>query len=276
MSNLSVINITKNFRRKSALKNISCNFSNGITALLGPNGAGKSTLMYIISTLIDADCGTIQYSNCDIKKLKEKYLGKVSVLFQDQPMYKNYTAYEYLYFCGMLKNMSKKDINEQAEYFLQYFGIYENRNKKISTFSGGMRQRLALCGVFLGAPEIILLDEPSVGLDIYEREELKNLLCRLKNSAIIIISTHIVSDIENISDNIIIINNGEIRAIGTQNELIDKFQNMIWEIPNNKNMLPHVKTYTFNGKMFGISEVKPHIDAQPKEAELTDVYFGFL
>lgn len=276
MCNLSVKSISKNFKRKSALINVSCEFSRGITALLGPNGAGKSTLMNIISTLSDADSGTVEYMGLDINKQKALYTKKISVLFQNQPMYKNYTAYEYLLFCGALKDMKKKDVKEQAEKLLHYFGIFDNRKKRISVLSGGMKQRLALCGVFLGNPEIILLDEPSVGLDIYEREELKSLLCRLKEKATIIISTHIVSDIENISDNIILLNNGQISALGTQEELIYGLKDSIWKLPIAETCEYDIKTYSSNGILYGVSKNKPHPDAEPKKVELTDVYFSYI
>ena len=276
MEKLTVTNVSKKYRKKVALQQVSCEFSNGITALLGPNGAGKSTLMNIICTILNSDEGIIEYKGYDIKKLKASYLEKISVLFQNQPMYKNYTAIEYLYFCGSLKNMARSDIQEQGKILMNYFGIYDNRNKKISTFSGGMKQRLALCGVFLGNPRIILLDEPSVGLDIYEREELKNLLFGLKENCIIIISTHIVSDIENIADNVIMLNEGKISAVGTQNELVEQLRNVVWELPNNKSEIPNIKTYMSNGKRLGISDIKPHPDAKPKVVDLTDVYFYFL
>ena len=123
---------------------------------------------------------------------------------------------------------------------------------------------------------IVLLQYLSVGLDIYEREELKNLLFGLKENCIIIISTHIVSDIENIADNVIMLNEGKISAVGTQNELVEQLRNVVWELPNNKSEIPNIKTYMSNGKRLGISDIKPHPDAKPKVVDLTDVYFYFL
>lgn len=276
MNVLTVNGISKRFKKKVALNNVSCEFSNGITALLGPNGAGKSTLMNIMCTLLSADGGAVQYNGCDIKQLKSSYLAKISMQFQNQPIYKNYTANEYLQFCGSLKNMTKAQISEQGDSLLEYFGIADNKAKKIATFSGGMKQRLALCGTFLGKPEIIFLDEPSAGLDIYEREELKNLLCGIKKETIIIISTHIVSDVENIADKIVLLNDGKISVTGTQQELVDSINGSVWELPDNTEIPLEIKCYNSNGKTFCVADKKPLPDSMRKNAELTDVYFSYL
>jgi len=230
MAVLEAKNITKHYRKKTALTQFSCTFQPGITALLGPNGAGKSTLMNIMCTLLPASSGEILYDGKNILTLKQEYLGKISMLFQNQPMYKNYTSEEYLYFCGALKGLSPKTIAEQGDYYLKYFGIEDTRDRKISTFSGGMKQRLALCGAFLGNPEIILLDEPSAGLDIYERKELKRLLCNLKQQCIIILSTHIVSDVEDIADHIVLLKEGKIQFAGTPDKLEGTLDDLITEM----------------------------------------------
>ena len=276
MATLTVNDITKKFKKKVALDDVSCSFSNGITALLGPNGAGKSTLMNIMCTLLSADSGTVSYKGKNICELDEEYLGKIAIQFQNQPMYKNYMAEEYLEFCGALKGIDKRKIAEQSEELLKFFGLEADKKKKIATFSGGMKQRLALCGTFLGNPEIVMLDEPSAGLDIYEREELKNLLCELKKNCIIIVSTHIVSDIENIADRIVLLNEGKIQSTGTQQELIENIQEKVWELPNDFADGDLYHTYRSNGKLLCISEEKPHAEAKAKQADMTDVYFSCI
>lgn len=276
MAVLEVNHITKKFKTKLALQDVSCSFTNGITALLGPNGAGKSTLMNIMCSLLPADEGVVKYNNCDIKELKAGYLEKISMQFQSQPMYRNYTGEEYLAFCGALKGISKQEIKEQGQYLLEYFGIETSKKKRISTFSGGMKQRLALCGTFLGNPEVIFLDEPSAGLDIYEREELKKLLCEWKTKSIIIVSTHIVSDIENIADDIVLLNEGKVHSIGTQKELIDDIENCIWEIPREKAKSIASQVYHSDGKSLCFSKDRPCPEAILKPADLTDVYFSCL
>ena len=271
MQGLMLQDISKHFGKKQALRSVSCEIGCGITALLGPNGAGKTTLMNIICTLLKADTGKVTYNGQDIRDQKAAYLEKLSVQFQSQPMYKSDTAMEYLDFCAALKGIPQKEARNQGQTLLEQFGIADTGKKRIATFSGGMRQRLALCGTFLGSPEIILLDEPSAGLDIYEREELKRYLCELKKDRLIIISTHIVSDIENIADNIILLSNGCIHASGTQQALIQAVQRKIWQIPDNAEMKE--KTYHSDGKRLCYSTQKPCPEAMSKEADLTDVYF---
>lgn len=271
MQKLVLENISKRFGKKQALRSVSCEIGCGITALLGPNGAGKTTLMNIICTLLKADTGKVTYNGQDIREQKTAYLEKLSVQFQNQPMYKSDTAIEYLDFCAALKGIPQKKAQEQGQALLGQFGITDTGKKRIAAFSGGMRQRLALCGTFLGNPEIILLDEPSAGLDIYEREELKRYLCELKKDRLIIISTHIVSDIENIADNIILLSNGSIHASGTQQALIQAIQGKIWQVPDSAEVKE--KTYHSDGKRLCYNTQKPCPEAINKQADLTDVYF---
>ena len=272
MEGLELRSISKRFGKKRALDRVSCRFDHGITALLGPNGAGKSTLMNIVCTLLQADSGTVTYGGMPILNMKRDYLEKLSMLFQNQPMYRGDTAMEYLHFTGILKGIPKEQITQQGEALLRRFGIADTGKKKISAFSGGMRQRLALCGAFLGQPEILMLDEPSAGLDIYEREELKRYLCTLKQDRTVIISTHIVSDIENIADQIILLSEGRVHACGTQQELIGRLDGKVWQIPETAEVTGHV--YYSDGRRLCIADDKPCPDAVPKAADLTDVYFS--
>lgn len=273
MAQLTFEHINKRFGKKQALREVSCEISDGLTALLGPNGAGKSTLMNILCTLLKADSGCVLYNGSDIRKLGEAYLEKISVQFQNQPMYKSDTAMEYLAFCAALKGLPPQQVKTQGVELLERFGIADTGRKRIAAFSGGMRQRLALCGTFLGNPEIILLDEPSAGLDIYEREELKRFLWELKKDRIIIVSTHIVSDIENIADNILLLDSGRIHASGTQQALIESLDGAIWELPADAEGAG--KVYHSDGKRLCIHAEKPCPEAVPKAADLTDVYFSF-
>lgn len=266
--------ISKRFRKVQALQDVSYTFRPGITALLGPNGAGKSTMMNIICTLLKQDAGTVQYNSLDIQKMGTAYLEKLSVQFQSQPMFRGDTAMEHMHFCGALKGIPPTTVKTQSQELLRQFGIADTGRKPIYTFSGGMRQRLALASTFLGNPEIILLDEPSAGLDIYEREVLKRYLCEQKKEKIIIVSTHIVSDVENIADNIVLLSSGRIYANGSQAALISKMDGQIWQIPEEAEI--SVPTYYSDSKRLCHSEVPPHPGAIPKNADLTDVYFSCI
>lgn len=266
--------ISVSFKKVKALRHISYELKPGITALLGPNGAGKSTLMNVICTLRKPSAGKVYYNDTDIAKQKKQYLSKVSVLFQNQPMFKSDTAMDYLLFCGALKGLDRDKIQNQAMELLQRFGIAGTGKKAISAFSGGMRQRLALAGTFLGDPEIILLDEPSAGLDIYEREELKRYLCELKKDRIIIVSTHIVSDVEDIADDIVLLSGGRIYANGSQHDLIQSLQGQIWELPEDCDV--QLPTYYSNGKQLCRCNEPPAFGARQKVPDLTDVYFSCI
>lgn len=269
---LKLESVSKRFKKVRALKNVSCEFNSGITALLGPNGAGKSTMMNIICTLLKQDAGTVSYNGQEIRKLGKLYLEKLSVQFQNQPMYKGDTAMEHMTFCGALKGLDPKLVKQQALELLKQFGIADTGRKPISSFSGGMRQRLALASTFLGDPQIILLDEPSAGLDIYEREVLKHYLCELKKNRIIIVSTHIVSDVENIADDIVLLSEGKLYAQGSQQLLISKLEGKVWSVP--EEMPVAVNTYYSNGQRICHSNTCPCEGAMEKSADLTDVYFG--
>lgn len=276
MVQLTLEGISKSYGKKQALKDFSYTFTPGITALLSANGAGKSTLINIITTLIPASEGKVRYNGTDIGELRERYLEKISPLFQSQPMIKGYTAEEYLSFCGTLKGLSKERTEKQGKELMEQFGILESRKKKIASFSGGMRQRLALCGTFLGDPEILLLDEPSVGLDIYEREELKNYLCALKKERMILISTHIVPDVENIADRILLLNRGLLYSAGTQAELIHSLEGKVWEIPEGEEVPEGTEIYHSNGRCLCFAKKAPGPNAIGKVPDLTDVYFHCL
>lgn len=273
---LSIKNISKTYGKKVVLDDVSHQFGKGITALLGPNGAGKSTLMNIISTIVSADNGCVIYDDEIVNGKSKEYFKNLSVQFQNHPMNKVYNSDEYLEFCGILKNMSHKAIREQGSELLRYFGMEEYRKKKIGALSGGMKQRLALCGTFLGDPKVVLLDEPSVGLDIYEREELKSYLYDIKENRTIIISTHIVSDVENICDELLFVGQGKLLLNGKQKELISQLQGKVWDVSDCVSIGEIKNKYRSSGKSIVISDTCPCEGAVEKCPDLTDVYFGTM
>lgn len=275
MNQLIVKQLSKSFGKKMVLSEVSYEFFDGMTALLGPNGAGKSTLLNIICTLLKPDSGGVYYNGKDVNlnEVKIEFLGDLSVQFQNQPMYRSDTAMEYLRFCGTLKGMPKELIETEGRRLLEQFGLGDTGKKKIATFSGGMRQRLALCSTFLGEPKVIILDEPTAGLDIDEREALKRFLFELKKDRMIIVSTHIVSDVENVADRIVLLNEGRIQTSGTQLDLICKLNGSVWELPVNSTIKGG---YYSDGKQLWIGDEPPCLDAVRKQPDLTDVYFSSM
>lgn len=219
MSRLEICNITKQYKKKKALDNVSCAFTEGINTLLGANGAGKSTLMSIISTAASPTFGEVKLDGEDIISLGEKYRELMAMLFQHQPYFPSVKVNEFMRYNAQLKGIPPKRIPELTEKNLQRLGVGECGNMKMKELSGGMRQRVFLAQTIISDPKIIILDEPSAGLDIAERAELKGIIKELGSSAVVIISTHIVSDIEDITDRLFIIEKGRLLWSGGANDV---------------------------------------------------------
>lgn len=207
---LELDNITKNYKDKRALYNVNYIFHEGVYGLLGANGAGKSTLMRIICGIMKSTIGEVKVNGTNIMKLDEKYRDLLGYLPQDFGYYPSFTANEFMMYMASLKglnnNYSKKKISE----LLHIVGLDEVKNKKIKTFSGGMKQRLGIAQAVLNDPQILILDEPTSGLDPKERIHFRNLISGFAKDKIVLLSTHIVSDIESIADQIIVLKKGEI------------------------------------------------------------------
>lgn len=219
MSKLEICNITKQYKKKKALDNVSCVFTEGINTLLGANGAGKSTLMSIISTAASPTLGEVKLDGEEIISLGEKYREQMAMLFQHQPYFPSVKVNEFMRYNAQLKGIPSKKIPKLTEKNLQRLGVGECGNMKMKELSGGMRQRVFLAQTIISDPKIIILDEPSAGLDIAERTELKGIIKELGRNAVVIISTHIVSDIEDITDRLFIIEKGKLLWSGGANDV---------------------------------------------------------
>lgn len=220
---LKLVNVNKHYGKKHALKNFSFEFESGIYSLLGPNGAGKSTLMNIISDNIKADKNSkVLYDNTATITLGANFRAKIGYMPQHQNLYDSFTAMRFMMYMSALKDLPKKDAQQEILTLLEKVELSDVKDKKISEFSGGMKQRLLLAQALLGSPEIIILDEPSAGLDPKQRETVRNILIHLaeEEGKTIIISTHIISDIENISTKVLFIKDGTLINAGSPEKLI--------------------------------------------------------
>lgn len=274
MNTLKIENLSKKYGRKQALCGISCEFTTGINALLGPNGAGKTTIMNCVSGVISKTGGDITYNGEDIFKMGERYREKLSFQFQYQPFYPSYTAHDFLEFSALLKGMDKDKIDGEIKRVLSLVNLSENLNDKIKSFSGGMKQRLAIAQTILNSPEILIFDEPSAGLDPFEREQFKRIMMKMKEKSIIIISTHIVSDIDTICDSLVLLNKGSVAANDKPDLLCEKIRGMVWDIPKEDiPYLPYEKIYFEDTKSKTISKIKPTEHAVISEPTLNDLYF---
>lgn len=226
---LEVKNVTKKRGRITVLKNISFRLEPGIYGLLGANGEGKTTLFNIICGLLSEDCGRIMFDNKDIKDEKGLFLSRLGFLPQDFAYYSNFTGLKFMLYMSALKGIEKRDAREECIRLLEMVGLSEKRNVRIGKYSGGMKQRLGIAQAMLGNPELLILDEPTVGLDPKERVRFRNLISSFSDNKIVILSTHIVADVEYIADEILVLKKGVLENRGTSRELIKVIDNYVWE-----------------------------------------------
>jgi len=213
-----ISNLYKSFKKNQVLKDVSLSFENGIYGLLGPNGAGKTTLIRCMVNLYDINKGVIKFNGLSIDN-NDEFLSNIGYLPQKFGLFKELTAYENLkYFC-ILKKINKDRMDDEIKDCLKAVNLEDRINHKVSTLSGGMIRRLGIAQAILGKPRIIIFDEPTAGLDPEERIRFKNILTQIKKDRLIIISTHIVEDIEASCDRIIIMNDGRVLKSGSAKEI---------------------------------------------------------
>lgn len=220
---LEVKNISKKYNEKYVLNDISLTLTDGIYGLLGPNGAGKSTLMNIITGNLSSDKGLVLWNNVEIDKLKEVYRSLLGYAPQQQGLYDTFTGRRFLSYMGTLKGISKKEITSEIERTASYVNLIEKIDMPINTYSGGMKQRLLIAQAMIGNPKLIIMDEPTAGLDPKERVRIRNKIKELSDGKIILIATHVVSDIQTIAKEVIIIKSGEIIAKDSVKSLCNQF-----------------------------------------------------
>lgn len=208
---ISIKGLTKKYKGdKFGLKDFNLELTNGILGLIGPNGAGKSTLMRILATISRPTAGTVTLNGVDIVKFPNQVRKVLGYLPQDFGVYPNLTAMEFLGYIAAIKGFSGKNIKARIEPLLDELNLAAVRNRPIGTYSGGMKQRIGIAQVLIGDPKLLILDEPTVGLDPEERIRFRNLLAELSGERIIILSSHIVSDIETIAGDIAIVYQGRV------------------------------------------------------------------
>lgn len=220
---LRLTNITKKYKDKVALDNVSLELENGIYGLLGPNGAGKSTLMNIVTGNIKQSNGQVYWNDKDINALGSQYRSIIGYAPQQQGLYDTFTGKRFLSYMATLKGISKKEIPEEVERVLSYVNMTEAANRTIGTYSGGMKQRILIAQAILGNPKLVVLDEPTAGLDPKERVRIRERISDLSGDKVILVSTHVVSDIEPIAKEIILIKSGKIVDRDTVEKLCIKY-----------------------------------------------------
>ena len=217
---LRIEHLTKKYGEKVALRDFSYTFTPGIYGILGANGAGKSTLMNLITDNVKRNEGQILWDGTDILKLGKDFRAKLGYMPQQQGMYNDFTARAFLRYMAQIKEIPKKQANEQIEQLLDVVNLREDAHKKVGGFSGGMRQRVLLAQALLGDPKILILDEPTAGLDPRERLRLRQYISDLSQDRIVFLTTHIVSDIESIAGDVLLMKQGELVRHGAPEVLI--------------------------------------------------------
>jgi ABC-2 type transport system ATP-binding protein len=276
--------VSKKFGEKKAVDNISLEIGPGIHGLLGANGAGKTTLMRMVCGVLKPTNGEIQFNDKDVNKLGEEYLNALGYLPQDFGYYPEFTAIEYIDYIGAVKGLSKTYTMEQVNELFEVFQLLEVKNKKIKTYSGGMKQSLGIIQSMLNDPRILILDEPTAGLDPKQRLIFKNYLSQISKERIVILSTHITSDLQNIANNIIMMKSGKIICTGDEEKLLKQLKDKIWEFTiNESELLKHMEELmiiSYSRKddkinLRAISDVPPSKNAIPLDPNLEDLYLYY-
>ena len=226
---LQVNHVTKKYQNFTALKDINLELHPGIYGLLAPNGAGKTTLMKLLVTLLFPTEGAILWEGREIQKLDEAYREKIGFLPQKFGDYRDYTPERYLEYIGILKGIDRKILQREIPHLLDTVGLAEVSKRKMKKFSGGMIQRVGIAQALLGNPEILILDEPTAGLDPKERVRFRKILSSLSRDKIVMISTHIVSDVEFIANHIIMLKEKQVYANDTTENLCTMLDGKVFE-----------------------------------------------
>jgi len=267
-----------------ALFDINLEIQKGVFGLIGPNGSGKSTLMRTIATLQEPDEGSIQFDNLDVLTQKQEMRKVLGYLPQEFGVYPMVTAENLLHHLAILKGIvDRKERKKHVNYLLELTNLNEHRRKKLGGFSGGMKQRFGIAQALLGKPKIIILDEPTAGLDPNERNRFYNLISELSENIIVVLSTHIVADVEELCNNMAIINKGEIVSQISPHSAIDSFKNKIWSkvVSRSEASLFSEKFNIISSKLYyGKVFLKVLHDEQPPgfdhvNPNIEDVYFSY-
>ena len=228
---LELINLTKQYGNFTALDHVNITFTEGIYGILGANGAGKSTMMNLLTDNIPRTEGQILFDGTDILKLGRDFRSVLGYMPQQQGYYEHLTAQTFLSYMADLKAIPKRQARQEIEKLLEITNLSDVRHKKLGGYSGGMKQRVLLAQALLGDPKVVILDEPTAGLDPKERIRIRNFISSLSRGRIILLATHIVSDIESISDQILMMKHGHVVGVDTPWNLTDSVAEKVKELP---------------------------------------------
>lgn len=282
---LKIENLSKSFGDVKALNHMSFTFTPGVYGILGPNGAGKSTLINLITNNIARQEGEIFWNGQEILKGNKEYRRILGYMPQQQGYYEDFTAGAFLMYMAHLKGLDRRTAKSRSRELLQIFNLESTRNKRIGGFSGGMKQRLLLAQALLNDPELLILDEPTAGVDPQERIHIRNYISQIATNRIVLLATHIVSDIEAIAKEILLLKSGNLLESDTPGRLIEKVRKNVWNIEIAEAELPDIQAQYLisnlrkneKGMSLKVISEEPPANAQPEMAvNLDDVYLFYI
>ena len=285
MLTLELNHLRKQYKNKTAVNDLSLELKEGVYGLLGANGAGKTTVLRMLCDILRPTSGSVLCNGTPIRVMGGEYRRMLGYLPQDFGYYPDMKAGRYLHYLAELKALPPELIGSKTQELLQMVELYEARNKKIRTFSGGMLRRLGIAQAMLNDPEILILDEPTAGLDPKERIRFRNIISAFSRNRIVILSTHIVSDVEYIADRILLMKQGELILQGNLSQVTEKLRGCVWECMaqagqaealNERYAVSNLRNCGDKVSLRIVAEEKPTEDALPAEPNLEDVYLYYF
>lgn len=284
--NLTIENVSKVFDDSKALDSINLEFTTGVYGILGANGSGKTTLMRILASVMKPSSGRVLLDGQDISVLDYRYRDVIGYLPQHVGLYKNFTAEKFLLYIATLKGLSKEDAKAKVAETLELVGLVEHSKKKVGKFSGGMKRRVGIAQALLNDPKILIVDEPTAGLDPKERIRFRNLLSKISTNRIVLLSTHIVSDIEFIAKEVLILKSGKLIQKQPPQSLLKGIEEKVWSVTvdTESEITKFQSIYKVGniarvGDKFELrilSDIKPHLNAVNEHPNLEDLYLYYF
>lgn len=285
MLELTLDGVTKKYGTRAAVSGVSCTLTQGVYGLLGANGSGKTTLLRMICGILEVTEGRVLYGGSSIRDLGAGYRRVLGYLPQEFGYYPEFTAKRFLMYLAALKAMGKESAGERVEELLRKVDLSGEKNRKIKTFSGGMIRRLGIAQALLNDPEVLILDEPTAGLDPRERIRFRNIIGSLSKERIIILSTHIVPDVEYVADEILLMKEGKLLAMGNVERMLELARGKVWECNVKPEDTERYQAYfnvsslrnTESGvRLRIVSDNRPVEEAWPADPDLEDVYLYYF
>ena len=270
--------LTKTFSSFPAVNNLSYTMDTGVYGLLGVNGAGKTTLMRMLCTLLTPTSGTITWDGQDIFSLGSAYRNLLGYLPQDFGYYPDFSVQDYLLYIASIKGLRPATARQRMQNLLEQVGLTQVRRQKMKKLSGGMKRRAGIAQAMLNDPKILILDEPTAGLDPKERIRFRNLISELAENRLVLLSTHIVSDVEYIADQILLMKDGSLVHHGTSQQLLAAAPTQVWTctVPRAQYPVVNLKTLPQGVQLRVLSQTPPTPEAHPAEMTLEDLFLHYF